>query len=119
MTTRADVAKAWKLWKRHRDIECVAMANAEPCDCADEDTWDRFEEVLDDFLALSPPREPTPSPADAPCHHPASATWSDGRTCCVKCGVDVPPPTGNALDLCPEHAIRLPCPACAPREDGK
>ena len=25
----------------------------------------------------------------------------------------------GALDLCPEHAIRLPCPACSPKEGGK
>jgi hypothetical protein len=56
--TRAEVAKAWELWKAHRDVECRALQAGEPCDCEDEDTWDRLEEALDDFLALPVPSGP-------------------------------------------------------------
>ena len=49
MTTIADVASAWALWKTHRD-GCPNLSNAEPCECEDEDTWDKFECALDCYL---------------------------------------------------------------------
>ena len=48
------------------------------------------------------------------CQHP------EGYTLCPICGPVTPgdfPPT-PAFPLCPEHAIRLPCPACAPAALG-
>ena len=53
--------------------------------------------------ALSQPREPTPSPA-------SPITTADAERARYALG---------AFPLCPEHAIRLPCPACATREGGK
>ncbi len=94
------------------------------------------------LAALSQPREPTPSPAAPRDYDEVPCVW------CLRPGrehlgdhSDCPSPGGTATrytaqppaaprderdaewyrkwDLCPEHAIRLPCPACATREDGK
>ena len=63
MTTVADVAKAWALWKAHRD-GCPAMQSADPCECEDEDTWEAFEDTLDCYLlereAPAAPKEEAP-----------------------------------------------------------
>ena len=43
----------------------------------------------------------------------------DKRAGLVRVPMEMVPVDEPAFPLCPEHAIRLPCPACATREDGK
>ena len=67
----------------------------------DHDTRAKWrEEMLAAMSALSQPREPTPSPAST------TTVWYPGTD-------------ATAMDLCPEHAIRLPCPACLPAASAR
>ena len=95
MTTVADVAKAWALWKAHRD-GCPAMQGADPCECEDEDTWDRFEEVLEDFLHPAVPAH------DPRCYYLRSSDMDGDEAARCDCWKSEREPT-------PSHA--------APRED--
>ena len=83
--------------------------------------------IATSIRALSQPREPTPSHAGAP-RMPkiGERTWDRqevGEN--VKRIEAMVEAAGKLIDaakapsfpLCPEHAIRLPCPACAGREE--
>ena len=113
MTTRLDVQKAWELWKRHRDTECVAMANAEPCDCEDEDTWDRFEEALDRYLSERQP--PDDGSMDCSCGRVTLDFFTGTHSMLTKEGERFIS-TNHRRDRCDREIVPVEAPA-APKEE--
>ena len=77
----------------------------------------KHEQMAAHIRALAPPREPTPSHADAPDEHRecpiCDADLGLAHWFCPACGCDsFRNQITSVSTLCPEHAIRLPCPAC-------
>jgi rubredoxin len=130
VTTVADVAKAWESWKAHREY-CPGLSSADPCDCEEEDTWGRFEDALESFLAEAK-REDAHAPLDdAPEDWRCPVCGARDGKCAVESGdcltPDAPAPVGGSVAPSPEgcercagdgwligwDAEREECPACA------